>query len=238
MPATEAQIAANQKNALLSSGPRTEAGKAQSRRNALKHGLTAGVILPQAEAAEVERKFQLMRRDMEPSTELAIELVRQIALLSVRLRRCEIREVARQTERINQAMADFDPPEGATPEDIAELRAEVADLALFDPSPEAERERRYEAAARRGFFKAIQELRQEERKPAPVSATEQALQALQAMKALGSFRPGPSLEKLMEPMPGETIRKSPLPASKPGPIDQNPSVEGVSYVPIAVGKPR
>jgi hypothetical protein len=36
--ATAAQIEANQRNAKRSTGPRTEAGKARSRLNALKHG--------------------------------------------------------------------------------------------------------------------------------------------------------------------------------------------------------
>jgi hypothetical protein len=35
------QIEANRRNALNSTGPKTEAGKQQSRRNALRHGLTA-----------------------------------------------------------------------------------------------------------------------------------------------------------------------------------------------------
>ena len=39
--ATPAQIAANRRNALKSTGPRTAAGKAASGRNALTHGLTA-----------------------------------------------------------------------------------------------------------------------------------------------------------------------------------------------------
>jgi len=39
--ATEKQILANQQNARLSTGPRTESGKHRSRRNAVRHGLTA-----------------------------------------------------------------------------------------------------------------------------------------------------------------------------------------------------
>src|SRR5947199_141090 len=57
MPASEARILANQANAKLSTGPRTAEGKERSRANALKHGLTgAGVVLPEADAAEVERR--------------------------------------------------------------------------------------------------------------------------------------------------------------------------------------
>ena len=39
--ATEAQTAANRRNAQNSTGPKTAAGKARSRRNAEKHGLYA-----------------------------------------------------------------------------------------------------------------------------------------------------------------------------------------------------
>ncbi len=39
--ASERQIAANRRNALLSSGPRTQAGKRASSRNSLSHGLSA-----------------------------------------------------------------------------------------------------------------------------------------------------------------------------------------------------
>jgi hypothetical protein len=39
--ASEKQIAANRRNSLLSSGPRTQAGKRASSGNSLRHGLTA-----------------------------------------------------------------------------------------------------------------------------------------------------------------------------------------------------
>jgi hypothetical protein len=38
------QVEANRRNALKSTGPRTEAGKQVSRRNALRHGLTAETV--------------------------------------------------------------------------------------------------------------------------------------------------------------------------------------------------
>ena len=40
---SQAQIAANRANAQLSTGPRTEEGKAASSRNAYRHGLFAAI---------------------------------------------------------------------------------------------------------------------------------------------------------------------------------------------------
>ena len=42
--ASQRQIAANRRNAAKSSGPRTQQGKARSRTNALRHGLSATLI--------------------------------------------------------------------------------------------------------------------------------------------------------------------------------------------------
>ena len=46
MPATEAQILANRKNAANSTGPKTPEGKLASRANAVSHGLTARIVFP------------------------------------------------------------------------------------------------------------------------------------------------------------------------------------------------
>ncbi len=45
--ATEKQIAANRRNAQKSTGPKSDAGKAKAKFNALKHGMTADTaVLP------------------------------------------------------------------------------------------------------------------------------------------------------------------------------------------------
>ncbi len=45
--ASDAQIRANRANALLSTGPRTEEGKARISRNALIHGAVPAMLLPE-----------------------------------------------------------------------------------------------------------------------------------------------------------------------------------------------
>ena len=57
MKLTEAKIEANQANAQLSTGPRTEQGKAISSFNSLRHGLTAmTVLLPGEDPAQSLRQ--------------------------------------------------------------------------------------------------------------------------------------------------------------------------------------
>ncbi len=109
MPISEAKLAANRRNALRSTGPKTPEGKERSRRNALKHGLTGeGVALPTEDQAEVSRRFAALQADLRPSNELSEQLVRRVAFLSVRLRRSEKHETAETARRIRRAIAKFD----------------------------------------------------------------------------------------------------------------------------------
>ena len=52
------QIEANRRNALKSTGPRTEAGKHISRCNAVRHGLTAETVIGALEDAEDYKAFE------------------------------------------------------------------------------------------------------------------------------------------------------------------------------------
>ena len=52
--ASEAKIAANRRNAQRSTGPRSTAGKARTRRNALVHGLSTPAGHDEAELAQID----------------------------------------------------------------------------------------------------------------------------------------------------------------------------------------
>jgi hypothetical protein len=50
--ASHRQVEANRRNALMSSGPKTETGKRRSLRNAVRHGLTAETVIEVLEDPE------------------------------------------------------------------------------------------------------------------------------------------------------------------------------------------
>ena len=77
---SEKQHAANQANALHSTGPRTESGKAASRLNGLKHGLTGEMrLMPHEDQAEYERRSTGIIESMAPANELELRIAVSIA---------------------------------------------------------------------------------------------------------------------------------------------------------------
>jgi hypothetical protein len=90
---TEKQIIANQQNAKHSTGPRTECGKRRSRRNAIRHGLTAETVIDTLEDAADYRAFErAIKSDYSPQTAIEGQLVTRLASLLWRLRRAVIVE--------------------------------------------------------------------------------------------------------------------------------------------------
>jgi len=90
---SQKQIDANRRNALLSTGPKTEEGKQQSRQNALKHGLTAETVIVSSEdpATYIAFEEQILSEN-DPQSALEHELVLRIASLLWRLRRATLIE--------------------------------------------------------------------------------------------------------------------------------------------------
>jgi hypothetical protein len=86
--ATDKQIAANRLNAQKSTGPRTLAGRQRSRRNAVRHGLTAETAVLAFESADEYAAFeQKIIADYEPRTTVEHQLIARLAALLWRLRR-------------------------------------------------------------------------------------------------------------------------------------------------------
>src|SRR5262245_28754370 len=82
------RLEANRRNALRSTGPRTEDGKQRSRVNAIRHGLTAETVVGSLEDAEDYKAFEAaIIADYEAETAVARELVLRLASLLWRLRR-------------------------------------------------------------------------------------------------------------------------------------------------------
>jgi hypothetical protein len=82
------QFQANRLNALKSTGPRTQEGKRISRRNTLRHGLTAETVIDGLEDGEDYRGFEAaIIADYDAETAVERELVLRLASLLWRLRR-------------------------------------------------------------------------------------------------------------------------------------------------------
>ncbi len=128
MPArrlTAKQLAARRANAARSTGPRTPAGKARSRWNALKHGLRARALIPeplqaQESAAEFATLHEALRAEFDPATAFEEMLVEAIAANYWRLGRVQSAESRGIVSAQDSRRADL--------EFLAGLRADEARL--------------------------------------------------------------------------------------------------------------
>ena len=85
---SEAQLLANRENAQLSTGPKSDDGKAKSCLNAVKTGLTGRtVLLPAEDAAEYRRHIDAYEKEFQPVGQRESDLVQSIADTQWRLLR-------------------------------------------------------------------------------------------------------------------------------------------------------
>jgi hypothetical protein len=99
------QIEANRRNARLSTGPVTEEGKKKSRRNALRHGLTAETVIVAFEDADDYAAFETtVTRDFDAQSAVERELVLRLASLLWRLRRVTAIETGLFKEQARQLL--------------------------------------------------------------------------------------------------------------------------------------
>jgi hypothetical protein len=83
------RLAANRLNATKSTGPTTAAGKARSKMNALKHGLTAKSVIVAGENRDDFTEFaEVFMKELQPQTPIEHEMALEIIMAAWRRRRC------------------------------------------------------------------------------------------------------------------------------------------------------
>jgi hypothetical protein len=108
------QIEANRRNALKSTGPKTELGKGQSSRNAVRHGLTAETVIKLFEDSDDYHAFELaVTSDYSAETAVERELVLRLASLLWRLRRAtsietSLMQIQGEASRKQRRMRDLE----------------------------------------------------------------------------------------------------------------------------------
>lgn len=100
--ATPAQIAANRRNALRSTGPKTRQGKRASSRNAVKHGVYAEISEAELKTTVEAIEAELVAIGLAPGSDINRARAARLAVAEVRLAR------ARQEERALMARGDND----------------------------------------------------------------------------------------------------------------------------------
>jgi len=119
---SDAQIAANRRNAHKSTGPRTQAGLDVARKNALRHGMAARqvVVAFDETVKDFTRFYEEMRAAFAPADAVEEQLVERIILCHWRLRRTSRAEVGvfnvrsrdyLLNDRLRHAGIGFDRPE-------------------------------------------------------------------------------------------------------------------------------
>lgn len=160
MATSEKQRAANRRNAQKSTGPKTAAGKAVVKFNAIKHGLLSKtLILPDEHMDEATSFEGQLRASLRPEGPVEELLAERIILSAWRLRR-----LARiETEVLKEDWEDYQGETRGIGHAFSANRYALPDLF------------RYETALERSMYKALHELqrlqaaRQGAIVPAPVA---------------------------------------------------------------------
>lgn len=152
MPNSAAQLEANKQNALKSTGPKTSAGKAISRMNAVAHGLLSSqTILPGEDKRKLTDFGDRLRSSLSPEGELESLLADRVISCAWRLRRLGLIE----SDVFQEGMEYGDNAKGSGwGYSFGREKDSFANLS------------RYEAGIERGLYRALHELQrlQAERK--------------------------------------------------------------------------
>jgi hypothetical protein len=125
------QLDANRRNALKSTGPKSELGKQHSRCNAMRHGLTAETVIQFLEDEQDYKGFELsVTADFDARTAVEREFVLRLAGLLWRLRRATAIETGLLQTHHNVESAEN---QSATPPVHQSVTATIA--AVAEPMP-------------------------------------------------------------------------------------------------------
>ena len=161
--ASQKQQEANRTNAKRSTGPKTVGGKALSRMNAHKHGLTAETIVI---GDEDPRAFDMLRAELEeeykPRPGIESELVERLAVLMWRMRRIPMFEAAlielKRDQVASHKRIDSMIPNPFKDEERKETPYENTALAFQNSQQTLGTLFRYEAALMNAFNRTLQQL--------------------------------------------------------------------------------
>lgn len=119
MSTSEARTRANRRNAALSTGPKTAAGKARSAQNARRHGLSTPLEADPAWSKRLRRFIDLLARDGGGGD--------GGALLTVARLRVELERIAVVKRELLRQIADAFADGAAAPEDLTRALSGVCD---------------------------------------------------------------------------------------------------------------
>ena len=148
---SEAKIAANRRNAKRSTGPRTAAGKARVRCNALRHGLAASVVghhSDETKAALIASAIYGSETDRSRHERASIVVEAHIRLRRVRDARTQLME--RMTEASGTEWADANSPGDAAAAKPDKLLDQLLRLDRYERQAAAQRKRAARMAALHG----------------------------------------------------------------------------------------
>lgn len=153
-PISEARLRANRANAQKSTGPRTQAGKQRSSRNALIHGLTAQTLTPR-DLTALGENYDLLphtirdfMQSWNPRNRYEASLIHDLAVLHVRLGRC----VRMETGLLDVEIAPVTPADSPESLNSALAQAFIVNEAKFMSYS------RYEATLSRAYDRALKQL--------------------------------------------------------------------------------
>jgi hypothetical protein len=188
-----AQLAANRENAQLSTGPRTEEGKARSSQNARVHGLfSKWLVLDGEDRAQFDALLADLREDLQPQGYVEETLVHDIARNRWRLARLMRWEWTSQQAKMNEAAEELDLPTSVTAVRAFRILAEQTKLLPLYL--------RYENMFNRQFNRCLDTLRK-----------------------LQSERKENKKPQLSENPPESPVQNKPIPAPPPQPKPASPA---------------